>query len=72
MGKNKHRYVMIDQGYWLAENWYKVKVIRSEQVSELFSGETKERLLVELPGGERVWADYWREIDVNAIIPKEG
>lgn len=55
------RYVSVDMGYGLQENWYHVRVIGSRTVDTLFSG-PQEELLVELPGGERKWVSYWTEI----------
>jgi len=59
--KKPIRYVMVDQGYDLAENWVRARVRDSRRVSMLFSKEDSEELLVELPGGERTWVAYWKE-----------
>lgn len=61
MAKPKARYVRIDQGYGTNSDWYTVRVIRSEPTQTLFEGQ-KERLLVELPGGERIWVAHWEEL----------
>ena len=63
MKKKSTRYVMVDRGYMTNECWYHAKVINSRPcVKNLFTGEMGERLLVELPGGERIWVDYWTEV----------
>lgn len=55
--------VMIDQGYGPAEHWVKVKVITAQMCRDLFDdNKQNEQLLVEIPGGERVWVSFWREI----------
>lgn len=56
----KERYVMIDVGYQTRESWQRGKVIDSHVVESLFD-EPREELLVELPGGERMWVAFWKE-----------
>lgn len=60
--KRPQRFVRVDIGHGLMENWYTCKVVRSEQVGELFGEGTHERVLVEMPGGTREWADYFEEV----------
>lgn len=55
------RYVIIDQGYGLAENWVKVKVIKSVLYDDLFTGGEQEALLVELPSKERIFVHFWKD-----------
>lgn len=62
MPRKKQRYVMIDTGYDLHENWIHAKVISSQMVGRLFDDGQDESLLVEIPGGERIWVDFWQEI----------
>lgn len=52
-------------GYGPAESWTTAKVIEERTVAQLFgNGEDKE-LLVEVPGGERLWVGYWKEETTN-------
>jgi hypothetical protein len=60
--KKPIRWVMVDQGYDLAENWVQARVRDSREVAQLFCDVPIEELLVELPGGERTWVSSWREI----------
>ena len=61
--KASDRYVRIDQGYGPASHWVTGRVIESRMYSALFEHhEDSESVLVELPGGERVWADFFEEI----------
>jgi hypothetical protein len=55
------RYVSVDLGYGPLEVWTRAKVIASEMVGSLFNNEQREDLLVEIPGGERVWVSNWKE-----------
>ena len=57
------RHVMIDQGYGPAECWVKAKVVDSQMTRDLFDDKKQnEQLLVEIPGGERVWVAFWNEM----------
>lgn len=56
------RYVMIDQGHGPAEYWVKAKVVGRQLGKDLFTEKPTEQLLVEIPGGARVWAAFWREL----------
>lgn len=55
----KKEQVRVDIGYDLCENSVVATVIERLFVQELFSDELKENLLVEIPGGERIWVDSW-------------
>lgn len=59
--KKPVRFVRVDMGYGPAENWCRAKVVESRMVGQLFSDELVENLLVEIPGGERMWVAYWTE-----------
>lgn len=60
--KGNVRYVLVDEGYDLAEHWVKAKVIESRMCKDLFDGADTEKLLVELPSGERFWASFWESL----------
>jgi len=54
---------MIDQGYGPSEHWVRAKVVGSLMCRDLFdANKQNEQLLVEIPGGERVWAAFWEEL----------
>lgn len=57
--KTKNRYVKVDLGYALAENWVIAKVIEERLCQNLFSEGTEKDLFVEIPGGERLWVRFW-------------
>jgi len=56
------RNVSVDLGYGPGGDWTTVKVVRSQIVDKLFGEGQAERLLVEIPGGERIWVSHWREV----------
>lgn len=56
------RFVMINNGYDMHDNWMRAKVISSRMVGRLFDDGQDENLLVEIPGGERMWVAFWEEI----------
>ena len=61
--KAKPEYVRVDQGHGPAEHWMTAKVILRQTCGDLFDpNKTNERLLVELPGGERTWVDFWQPV----------
>ena len=55
------RFVSVDMGYGPAEYWVEALVIDERQDKGLFDEELQTSLLVEIPGGERLWAAYWTE-----------
>lgn len=59
------RIVSVDLGYDLAEHWVLAIVVRSQTCRELFTDGENEQLLVEIPGGERIWVAFWREPDAE-------
>ena len=59
--KVPRRQVMVDMGHGPSESWQYATVVDSQMTDQLFSSEKVEQLLVELPGGERTWVDYWKE-----------
>lgn len=63
--KQPARYVRIDIGYGPAEHWVTAKVCDQRTVSLLFGGESLD-LLVETPGGERIWVSSWDELPAIA------
>lgn len=56
------RWVRVDMGYGLAECKVSAKVVSERKVSKLFEDGQSTDLLVEIPGGERVWVSFWEEI----------
>lgn len=59
---SKKRRVKIDIGFETNELWVEALVIDSRWCQTLFGDEYKESLLVEIPGQERFWVGYWKEL----------
>jgi len=57
------RSVLVDLGHGLAQLWTSAKVIMSQKCKNLFDEGNHEMLLVEVPGGERIWVSHWREVE---------
>ena len=62
MKRAPRRTVWVDRGYGPAEHWTPARAISEQMVNTLF-GAPEPSLLVELPGGERVWVSSWRDTD---------
>ena len=60
------RLVRVDMGYETAEHWVTTKVVSERTCQALFGAGTTTSLLVEIPGGARMWIDHWKD------IPGEG
>ena len=60
--KRKHELVRVDMGYGPAEHWVTARVIERRAVSQLFAEGPAINLLVEIPGGERIWVSDWNEL----------
>ena len=56
------RHVLIDLGYGPSEHWVRAKVVKNRMLKGLFDEGESEQLLVEVPGGERIWVSYWKKV----------
>jgi hypothetical protein len=56
------RFVRVDMGHGPAECWTTAKVVGQRECRQLFGDGTRTDLLVELPGGERIWVSSWDEL----------
>jgi hypothetical protein len=66
MKRTAGQHVMIDRGYGTAEYWVRARVIRSRMCADLFDPDRKsEQLLVEIPGGERIWVAFWKSENIH-------
>ena len=66
------RHILVDDGYDMAECWYRVKVVSSRMCKDLFSGLDKELLLVQYGDGTRKWVAFWKELPNTPHNPREA
>lgn len=59
------RTVVVDMGNGPHEYLQYATVIRESEINGLFDNNPYKVLLVELPGGERVWVSEWTELPVT-------
>jgi hypothetical protein len=58
----QERYVLVDIGYGPAVSMRRVRVIEERKYTPLVGDEMTSHLLVEYPGGSRLWVDVWQDI----------
>jgi hypothetical protein len=59
------RFVRVDTGYGQNECWERAEVVSSRMCNNLFDSGKSESLWVQLPSGERLWVDFWKELDAT-------
>ena len=69
----KHnRQVHVDLGHGPAEHQVTAKVIYEQVCQSVFGEGTNTRLLVEIPGGERLYVAFWKEIPAGGPDESAG